>query len=370
MAPVKTVRATRPGAQNARDAPSRKAHRSVLWTVQPFLDLDLEAEEPLIGDNAGGIILDLDGKMIIAGPPGVGKSNLGLNMIRALILGKPWLGRFPVPKACRVLYIDLEMGDRSLQRRLRRLMAGTPKETPGPFWFVQLPYIQIEDEAGYTCLRGLLAACKPNVLIIDPMRNIHGKNENKSDEMAAVLRSLNLLMDEFGCAIVLLHHARKGDPKAGPERSQDLLRGSTALSAWATSILILNPDREPDRLQADFVKVRDAETPIPPLYLDFDRKTFSFEPVERSDQGQKLTRSQVVAMVAELGGKALRKPLIAALQERYHVGDRTAGDRIRECVSAGELVAEVLGPRGRTAYRLPSPQEAKFDLSGVLSDAA
>ena len=347
------------------DAPARPAIQRGygLHSAEGYLNLAFEDVEPTIGDGHGGIILDRDGKMIIAGPPGVGKSNLALDLARALVSGKRWLGRFPIPKqGCRVLYVDLEMGGRSLQRRLRKLkIQGAALSSLHIFRF---PYLRVEEEAGYTGLHNALRDCRPDVVIIDPFRNVHGLDENNSNEMAAVLSRFNQLMADFGCAFVLVHHSRKGE-KGKAERNQDALRGSTALTAWATSTLVLNPTTEPGRLQADMAKARDAEEYIAPLYLDFDRPTFTFEPTERPEHGQKLTRGQVVEMVREMGGEhVLRQPLVAALTARHGVGERMVGERIRECVSAGNLTeSDVPGSHGAKAYSLPGGQGCGIDIS-------
>lgn len=350
------------------DAPARPAVQRGygLRSAEDYLNLAFEDVEPIIGDGHGGIILDYDGKMIIAGPPGVGKSNLALDLARALVSGKRWLGHFPIRKlGYRVLYVDLEMGGRSLQRRLRKLkIQGAALSSLHIFRF---PYLRVEEKAGYDGLRDILARCKPDVVIIDPFRNVHGLDENDSKEMAAVLSQFNQLMADFGCAFVLVHHSRKGE-KGKAERNQDALRGSTALTAWATSTIVLNPTNELGRVQADMAKARDAEEYIAPLYLDFDRDTFTFEPSERPEHGQKLTRGQVVAMVREMGEEhVLRQPLVAALKDRYGVSERTAGDRIRECASSGELVeSEVPGSHGTKAYSLPEGQGRIIDISALV----
>ena len=334
-----------------------------LHSAEAYLNLDFEAVEPIIGDGHGGIILDYDGKMIIAGPPGVGKSNLALDLARTLVSGKRWLGHFPIRKpGYRVLYVDLEMGGRSLQRRLKKLqIQGAALSSLHIFRF---PYLRVEEESGYTGLRDVLARCKPDVVIIDPFRNVHGLDENNSNEMAAVLSRFNQLMADFGCAFVLVHHSRKGE-KGKAERNQDALRGSTAIEAWATSTLVLNPGSDLGRIQADMAKARDAEEYIAPLYLDFDRATFTFEPTERPEHGQKLTRAQVVEMVREMGGEhVLRQPLVTALEERHGAKERTAGDRIRACVSSGNLTeSDVPDSHGAKAYSLPGGEGCGIDIS-------
>ena len=46
--------------------------------------------------------------------------DLGLH----LAAGKPWLGRFPIPEARKVLYVDEEMSQTTMRRRVKRLGEG------------------------------------------------------------------------------------------------------------------------------------------------------------------------------------------------------------------------------------------------------
>ncbi len=334
------------------------------WSVEDFLALDLTAEPTIIGDGLGGSILDPDGKMIIAGPPGIGKSNLALTLARLLIVGGAWLDRFPVSGGHRVVYLDLEMGRRSLQRRLRRVMGDVLKEVQGSLWVIRQPSLRIEETAGYAYLKVLLEKYAPDVLFIDPLRNLHGKDENSSSEMAVVLGRLNELMGGYGCALVPLHHSRKPDPKKGQERGQDMLRGSSAVAAWATSTLALNWSNQPDCLQADFAKARDAEELLPGFYLNFDRQTFSFRSTEREEGRQKLTRAQTVEVVKQLGAVGVSsKELLPALCKRHGVSEKTARDRVHQCVEKGELEEAEIDARGTKAYSVGTAQATGFDLS-------
>src|SRR5262245_20567167 len=52
------------------------------------------------------------------------KSWLLLHLSLHLAAGKPWLGKFPIPQPKRVLYIDEEMNQRTLRRRIKRLALG------------------------------------------------------------------------------------------------------------------------------------------------------------------------------------------------------------------------------------------------------
>jgi len=362
--PLKGGKITTVKASGAVPAPPSRISRWGEWSVEDFLALDFTAEPVIIGDGFGGSILDPEGKMVIAGPPGIGKSNLALTLVRTLIVGGEWLGRFPVSGGHRIVYLDLEMSRQSLHKRLHRIMGDVLKEVSGSLWVVKHPNLRIEEAAGYNYLRVVLEKYRPDLLFIDPLRSLHWKDENSSSEMAMVFGRLDKLMGDYGCAPVLTHHSRKPDRKAGPERGQDMLRGSSALPGWATSILTLNWSGQSDRFQAEFAKARDKAEIIPEFYLDFDRQTFSFRPAEREEGRQKLTRAQTVEVVRQLGAVGVSsKDLLPALHARHDVSEKTARDRVRQCVEKGELEEAEIDDRGTKAYSVGTAQATGFDLS-------
>ena len=93
---------------------------------QPFEAKSVDAllaedDEPLhvaISDGADGALLTADGKGFIAGPTGVGKTNLLLRLSRCLCEGSPFLG-LAIPQPRRVLYLALEGSKRGIRRGIR-----------------------------------------------------------------------------------------------------------------------------------------------------------------------------------------------------------------------------------------------------------
>jgi RecA-family ATPase len=63
-------------------------------------------------------------RVLIYAEWGALKTWLGLDLGLHLAAGGKWLDQFNVPEARRVLYIDEEMNERTLRRRIKRLGAG------------------------------------------------------------------------------------------------------------------------------------------------------------------------------------------------------------------------------------------------------
>ncbi|MEG8040614.1 AAA family ATPase [Sphingomonas sp. LR60] len=78
---------------------------------------------------------------------------------------------------------------------------------------------------------------KIDVLIVDPFVSSHSVNENDNGAIDLVAKQWARLAAQAGCALILVHHARK---LAGGEVSAEAARGASALIAAARSVPTLN----------------------------------------------------------------------------------------------------------------------------------
>jgi RecA-family ATPase len=60
------------------------------------------------------------GVTFIGGLPGAGKTWFALSLVKALVTGVPFLGRYAVPARVPVLYLIPEVGERAFRSRLER----------------------------------------------------------------------------------------------------------------------------------------------------------------------------------------------------------------------------------------------------------
>jgi RecA-family ATPase len=80
-------------------------------------------------------------------------------------------------------------------------------------------------------LRRTVDALKPTLLILDPLRNLHGLDENDSRILPLALNPLSVIKREFGCSVQVIHHLVKdGDGKSAASR----LRGTGAIRGCTT----------------------------------------------------------------------------------------------------------------------------------------
>jgi len=179
---------------------------------------------------------------------------------------------------------------------------------------------------------------RPDVLIIDPLRNAHPWDENKSDEMAQLTAILDGIIARHICAIVVAHHDRKRSAFAKFDVGTDRVRGSTALTGWLSFCLSIDPDVKKDRLVLTWTKTRDAEDALDPLVVDFDRETIDFIVNDEAAPQGKVPDESILNAVFRAGGGGIRgTDLIAAFVQGAGVSERWIRERIRALVKDNRL---------------------------------
>jgi hypothetical protein len=211
---------TRKGVFKPRDGQwVPRAHRQrrffhTRWEDQAELP---EVPELIDGFMAGGML-----HMVYA-PSGLGKTAMALQLANAVANGTDFYGR--CARRGNVLYLDNEMGARSLRRYGKRLgLRGNIRaEHNVPFAEV-IPMIRAAVEDG------------ASLVILDSYASLANQsgNENAVNSNAVaeqVLQPLARLAQDLGVAILVLHHTNKGGIQYdGSQRIKGLVDGFYRLS--------------------------------------------------------------------------------------------------------------------------------------------
>ncbi len=151
--------------------------------------------------------------MLLCGPSKARKTYTFLYLLLCVANGLDWLG-FKVRKG-RAMYINLELADFELYRRLHRIAAALGIK-PGPD--VLLWNLRGKSIDALTIAQEIRARCAGmSLVIVDPWYRINarsGAEENSNDQQASLLMELEAAAHAAGAALVIGHHFAKGDAAA------------------------------------------------------------------------------------------------------------------------------------------------------------
>ena len=174
---------------------------------------------------------------ILGGQPKCCKSFLALDIAVSVAAGAPCLRRFPVRRTGPVLIFPAEDALAVVRQRLEGICvsAGVQFDTL-PIYVITAPRILLDLPQDREQLRATVAQFRPTLLILDPFIRLHRADENASKDVAPLLGYLRELQRQFGTAVLLVHHIRKG---SSTDRPGQALRGSSDLHGWGDSNLYL-----------------------------------------------------------------------------------------------------------------------------------
>lgn len=181
-----------------------------------------------------------EGLTLLAAAPKVGKSWLVAATALAVASGDQVLGQTAAQRP--VLYLALEDGERRLQTRLRKLMAGRP--LPAELQYVlRLPDGMTAPAFARAWRTTLPTGSPPPVVIIDTLGKARPGKRPAESEYAHDYRvggSLKELADEWpGSAVIAVHH----DRKAESADFVDTVSGTNGLAGSADTIFVIKRDR-------------------------------------------------------------------------------------------------------------------------------
>lgn len=305
------------------------------WDADEFLARDIP-HYPLIKP-----LLDAQGKMVIFGHEGVGKSFIAEEFGWQAGLGGDVFSVYQAVKKVRCYYIQVEVSDYWLQRRLK-MLADLWGSCPN-FLGHSGPGFSIKESE--KDLVGLINLCGIDLVIYDPWYMMIDEGENSIEQVRPVLDTINRIGWETGVATLIIAHSRKAtyDKMMKVDTGNDAISGHSALKNWAEIIGRLNGDKLTATLE--WTKHRNTGS-IDPLLLS------------RLDNGLLVPRDSSVAKTktASARGRIVRvlsqgMASAATLAKASGLPKRDATTLLRELVTEGLLVPDG-EQRGATLYTL------------------
>jgi hypothetical protein len=157
-------------------------------------------------------LLDRNSLARVIGKPGHGKSFFMIDISGHVALGKPWHGR-----ACSqgdVVYMVAE-GASGMHKRIRAWELHNKAQLGARVKFLPRP-VQVKDHEWLVWVAAM-AKLRPSMIIIDTQARVTaGANENGSEDMGLLVQRAELLRQQTGACVVLVHHkGHQGDHGRG-----------------------------------------------------------------------------------------------------------------------------------------------------------
>jgi hypothetical protein len=213
------------------DTPPKPARQSE-FTADELWDMEFPPVSWIVPDYI------TPGLTLLVGAPKLGKSWLALDVCNAVAQGGFTLGDRHCQQGA-VLYAALEDNPRRLKDRLHKVCG----RKPGKAFSVWTEMRMIDDGGLDDLRRWIEAADHPRLIVIDVLnkvRSAQGRNEAPYAYDYRSVTPLKDLADEFGLAIVVIHHTRKAD--AGDKLEK--VSGTNGLTGAADTTIILDRDGE------------------------------------------------------------------------------------------------------------------------------
>jgi len=178
------------------------------------------------------------GVTIVAGPPKLGKSWMVLSMVIAIASGGYVLAKIPVEKGAG-LYLALEDTELRMQDRCIKVLADLPMPE-GFEYAIEWPRL------GSGCAEYLVAWLEKHpdarIIVIDTFKKVRPVRSRQGDiygEDYSDVGDLKSVADQYGIAIVLVHHVNKVEH----EDPMNSVSGTFGVTGAADAVLVLNRRR-------------------------------------------------------------------------------------------------------------------------------
>ncbi|PVE26434.1 hypothetical protein DC522_01335 [Microvirga sp. KLBC 81] len=276
-------------------------------------------------------------------PGGVGKSSLGVVEALAIATGRPLLGVQPDEQT----NVWVWNGEDPLEEMQRRIVAAAihfgigPQDLQGRLFVNSGRDTDIaiaEQTKSGTVICGpvveqvieTIRANKIGLVIIDPFVSSHRVTENDNNAIDRVAKTWAKIADVTGCAIELVHHARK---TGGNEVSVEDGRGAVALLAAARAARVLNPMSEDEAAKAGVENRR--------LHFRVDNGKANLSPV---DQAHWFKLASVPLGNGPLGSEGDNIGVVTSWAWPDPFADMTVGDlrKVQQAVSQGRWRESIL----------------------------
>ncbi len=271
---------------------------------------------------------------IIGGEPKSYKSFLALSMAVAVASGKPCLGRYTVSHPGKVLLFAAEDALHIVRSRLEGICHHNHIDFESlELWVITTPKIRLDHKEDCKQLYQTVKQVRPRLLILDPLVRLHNVDENQVAAIVPLLAFLRDIQRNMGCAVALVHHARKSHSS----RAGQALRGSSEIHAWGDSNLYLR--RKRGGLSLTIEHRAQASHDNIPLTLKNEGPSIALE-IDKNETSLNAVNPPISEKYRILEAlKSFHNPVRQrVLRDTCRIRSESLSHRLRELVNNGEVI--------------------------------
>lgn len=192
-----------------------------VWNVEnayDFCDKVLSQGDVILNSDHGAVLF-AGGIMQLTGKGKIGKTTLLFNILYGVALGRDVLG-FKISKPSKILYINGENSPGTIQKLFKsfREYFCIDEEEENKIrenFLFHSAGLRLQKAKVFEEIRGNLGEIRPEILILDPLKNFFSGEENSSDSMRDFMEAVRKLMQEFNLTVIIIHHTGKTQNEDG-----------------------------------------------------------------------------------------------------------------------------------------------------------
>lgn len=203
---------------------------------------------------------------IVYGAPGALKSLLLQNLGACVVAGKTWLGSRKrlgeVPegttfktKKVPVLWVDLDNGKQRTHEHIEAVSRAQGLLEDAPYHYISMPDPWLDVSADTRLFEAMIKHLGAKLVFIDNLTVITGNVNLNDSQMSVVMGNLRRISEESDCAIVIIHHQRKGNGDSSARKGESLL-GHTSIEASLDLALMVTREEGTQEVYVQPTKVR------------------------------------------------------------------------------------------------------------------
>ena len=306
------------------------------------------------------------GLVMVHGPSGSGKTFLVLDwclrMAATEMEGRDWCGN--KTKHAPIVYLAGE-GHYGLRARVAAWMQHHEVEHID-FWMSKTGtdlnttegLVKIIDN-----VRALPEHQRPKAIVVDTLHRFLAGDENSAQDAKTMLDSCALLMEEFDCTVILVHHTGVSD------EAQHRARGSSAWRGALDIEISVKPGKNGGPIEVIQRKMKDAEMQES-LFFDLKKVNIRGWRDEDGDQVSSVVLDSVSQPVKVEKKVSRVEENRRRFERAWHHCNRDRDDQKRPFLSRSALLNYQVNELGATeSYAKKQLQPSATSLIGVLMDA-